>query len=579
MAREDVGTLVARLTADTQGLRADMAKAQAQVNGATARMNRSLARTEKHTRSLAAGFKGVRLAVIATATVMAGRFIKSQIDSAAAVLDTSNKIGVQVESLQELRFAAEQYGIKQNQTDLALQRFSRRVGEAVKGQGELRQTLEDYNIALTDSGGRTRSVEAILLDYADAIQGAESQQEKLRLAFKAFDSEGAAFVNVMQDGSEGIKEFVSQANDLGIVMDEAMLRRAKAASDQLTVLSNVIRTQLTIAIADNADTIAEWSSFAVEKIGDVVQGWRQIFRAMSELRQGNFENAFNSLTGIDQESIDRRLLTPNAFRRSRGGGNASGIEANPEAFPFLTAGGAGPLTGGARGLGTPQEAADELVTISEDAVSRIEERVIESAERQRAAFVRSRELMADSESMLTALNEQETGTRLANTELILSAATGAFALLGTQSKTAFKLTKTLGIAEAIINTQRGIAQALAAYPPPLSFGMAGLVAAKGAATVAAIRSQSFSGGGSPSFAGGAGVALAASTPPVAQAAEALPQQAAVKIVFQGDVNGWDSFIENRVIEGIRSAVNERDVVIIGGRSRNAAEITEAVNTA
>ena len=51
--------------------------------------------------------------------------------SAAHVIDqTADKIGVEVDALQELRFAAKASGMEQQQLDMALLRFTRRAAEA-----------------------------------------------------------------------------------------------------------------------------------------------------------------------------------------------------------------------------------------------------------------------------------------------------------------------------------------------------------------------------------------------------------------------------------------------------------------
>jgi hypothetical protein len=63
------------------------------------------------------------------------------------------------------------------------------------------------------------------------------------------------------------------------------------------------------------------------------------------------------------------------------------------------------------------------------------------------------------------------------------------------SKGMFEINKAAGIANAVINTARGVTNALGAFPPPLSFVMAAVQAAAGLAQINAIRSQQFNGGG------------------------------------------------------------------------------------
>lgn len=73
----------------------------------------------------------------------------------------------------------------------------------------------------------------------------------------------------------------------------------------------------------------------------------------------------------------------------------------------------------------------------------------------------------------------------------------------THSKKAFEIQKAAAIASAIVSTYQGISKTLATYPWPIAGVMAAAHAATGFAQVAAIRSQSYNGGGSGgSMAGG-----------------------------------------------------------------------------
>jgi len=86
--------------------------------------------------------------------------------------------------------------------------------------------------------------------------------------------------------------------------------------------------------------------------------------------------------------------------------------------------------------------------------------------------------------------------KLTQDQKIDIAKTGLSSILeqtATFNKKAFDLHKKVRIAEALINTYKGVTNALSAYPPPFSFIFAGAQLAFGLAQVNAIRSQSFSG--------------------------------------------------------------------------------------
>jgi hypothetical protein len=95
---------------------------------------------------------------------------------------TADKIGVGVEALQELRFAAKASGIEQQTLDMALQRFTRRAAEAAQGTGEAKDALAQMGIALRDQNGNLRRSEDLLADVADAFARIEDPAERVRLA-------------------------------------------------------------------------------------------------------------------------------------------------------------------------------------------------------------------------------------------------------------------------------------------------------------------------------------------------------------------------------------------------------------
>jgi hypothetical protein len=68
-------------------------------------------------------------------------------------------------------------------------------------------------IALRDQSGNLRSSEDLLGEVADAFARIEDPAERVRLAFKLFDSEGVALVNLLNDGSGALEEMRDRARD------------------------------------------------------------------------------------------------------------------------------------------------------------------------------------------------------------------------------------------------------------------------------------------------------------------------------------------------------------------------------
>jgi hypothetical protein len=92
--------------------------------------------------------------------------------------------------------------------------------EAAQDTGEAKDALAQMGIALRDQSGKLRRSEDLLADVADAFARIEDPAKRARLAFKLFDSEGVALVNLLRGGSDAPDEMRERARDLGIVLDE-----------------------------------------------------------------------------------------------------------------------------------------------------------------------------------------------------------------------------------------------------------------------------------------------------------------------------------------------------------------------
>jgi hypothetical protein len=223
MARNLISSLFVKLTANTTEFQTGMKRAEK-------RLTATQKQFAKATKAASGFAKGLGLVVSTGAIIQLSR---SVINLGSRLDDVSQKLQVSTDFLQTLGFAARETGVRTEAAEMGLQRFVRRVGEAQQGTGELYKSLRQLNIQLRNADGSARDIDSIFRDYADAIQGAETQQERLRLAFKAFDSEGAALVTMLSKGSDGLKEWEDQARSLGQLMDQETIKRLARAENAL----------------------------------------------------------------------------------------------------------------------------------------------------------------------------------------------------------------------------------------------------------------------------------------------------------------------------------------------------------
>ncbi len=209
--------------------------AQDKTKGAFNSVNKSVNGTQKAMKKLAGAFAG------AFAVRQLVQFGKESVQLADDIGKVADKLGVTTDFLQRMQFAAEQTGIATNTLNMGLQRFTRRVAEARNGTGEAKAALEQLGIALKDSDGNARSIEDVLADVSDGLAATADSGEKVRLAFKFFDSEGVALVSTLGEGSEALKLLTESATG---VIPEQTIRDAERFNDAMNRIQRQVLTPL-----------------------------------------------------------------------------------------------------------------------------------------------------------------------------------------------------------------------------------------------------------------------------------------------------------------------------------------------
>lgn len=180
-----------------------------------------------------AGAAKVALAGIGVGAAI--QFSKKILNMADDLQTAADTIGQTTEFIQEFRIAAGQAGVATNTADRALQKFTRGVGEARNGTGELKSIIYQYGIALNDSTGKARTTTDVLGEFADAIKKTKDPAERLRIATKAFGDEGAQLIGLLKDGKIGFDALRATASK-GII-SQSSLNNLNKVNNMLKLLT------------------------------------------------------------------------------------------------------------------------------------------------------------------------------------------------------------------------------------------------------------------------------------------------------------------------------------------------------
>jgi hypothetical protein len=141
--------------------------------------------------------------------------------SADQIDKMSERTGISRQSLQELRYAAEQTGVDFNGLDGVFAGFAARLNtELIGGTSAAAEGFAALGVATEDAEGKMRSSGDIIEDTMAAIADIEDPAERSAAALTVFGAEGAKLLPLLNQGSEGIENLRQRANELGLVLED-----------------------------------------------------------------------------------------------------------------------------------------------------------------------------------------------------------------------------------------------------------------------------------------------------------------------------------------------------------------------
>jgi hypothetical protein len=226
-----VNKLVTKFTADTKQFNNNVDKAKKRVKLFGKEATDMGMKLKKSLKIAAASF-----AAFGAAGAAALGGIIREINQTSIELDsmikTARKLNIAVSDLQRLQFQAELAGVKTETLNMALQRMARRVAEASADTGEAVDALEELNLnaRLLAKLSPDKQFEEI----AKAMKKIGNENQQLRLAFKLFDSEGVALVNLFRTN---IEEAGAAFDALGISLSNKQVKAIEKYRDTVSTLS------------------------------------------------------------------------------------------------------------------------------------------------------------------------------------------------------------------------------------------------------------------------------------------------------------------------------------------------------
>lgn len=201
-----------------------------------------LKRAQRRLKAFGAGVQqiGARLArfgAVAGAALFASAKMFARMGDDLAKM--SQRTGMSVEALSQLRYVASQTGTSMSALENGLRRMQRTLYDADRGLSTAVDGLADLGLSVEHLRGLAPEAQFKLM--AEAISRIEDPSRKAALAMVLFGRSGTALLPMFADGAAGIERLMKKADDLGLTITKEAAEAAVKFTDDLDTLWQVVK--------------------------------------------------------------------------------------------------------------------------------------------------------------------------------------------------------------------------------------------------------------------------------------------------------------------------------------------------
>lgn len=200
------------------------------------------------------------------------------LENAGGLADLSGQLGVSVEFLQEMRYAAGLAGVGAEELDGGLEALTKGLGQARAGTGKLAGFLNKVSPALLKQVKGAKSVEEAFGLMTEAIVAVKDPARRAALATAAFGGAGPQIARVLGEGTEGLAKIRAEFRKTGAGLSGEQVAAADELGDNLDKLKlsltgvvNVMVSRLVPILGPLVEKFTAWLQANREIVGVKVE--------------------------------------------------------------------------------------------------------------------------------------------------------------------------------------------------------------------------------------------------------------------------------------------------------------------
>lgn len=207
--------------------------------------------------------------------------------------ELSGQLGLSAQALSRWQHAANMSGLSNEDFAASTLKLNKMMGDAAQGSKTAILAFRRAGVNIRDSSGKLKTADQVMLEMSDTFAKMPEGIYKSDLAMTLFGKSGGKMVPLLQDGSNAIKGFLNQADELGLTFSNEQAKAAAEFNDNLDLMKKSVQgtafsigNQLIPIISPLIQSTTKWIVANRQLISSKVAEWVAKFReSLPQIKQ------------------------------------------------------------------------------------------------------------------------------------------------------------------------------------------------------------------------------------------------------------------------------------------------------
>lgn len=208
---------------------------------------------------LTTGMPGAAIGFAAVGAALAGLGERTA-SHALAMKKSAEAAGVELQTFQELAFAAKESGVETSKLTDGMAELSKNVYSAMKGKGDTAKSFRDLGVAFKGTDGKARPLADIMADIADKTKAMGVSSERAGKLQGVLGKSAKEYIPWLAKGSGEMRHAIAMAREYGIVLSAETVKQASQYSKskkQVAAIFEGIELQLGATVLPHVASVAK----------------------------------------------------------------------------------------------------------------------------------------------------------------------------------------------------------------------------------------------------------------------------------------------------------------------------------